>query len=200
MSRLVCGRLTLGKHNFILYFCLSNIASTWGWWLVCLVTPLYPTLCLSLDCSPPGFSVHGISQARTLSSFRGSSKPRDRTRVSCIGGGFLTHWVTRETPVLVTAFYQTRLLSHITSFSFALVTLSSFMKEGKSESHSVVSTTPWTATAFSKAFLSVEFSRQEYWSGLSFPSPGESNLGLLHCRWTQTTVWATREAFMDIAK
>ena len=103
-------------------------------------------------------------------------------------------------PILVTAFYQTCLLSHITFLSFALVTLSSFLKEGKSESHSVVSTTPWTATAFSKAFLSVEFSRQEYWSELSFPSPGESNLGLLHCRWTQTIVWATREAFMDIAK
>ena len=35
--------------------------------------------------------------------------------------------------------------------------------------------------------LSMEFSRQEYWSGLPFPSPGNlpepgSILGLLHCR------------------
>ena len=32
--------------------------------------------------------------------------------------------------------------------------------------------------------LSMEFSRQEYWSGLPFPSPGDhpSNLGFLHCR------------------
>ena len=34
---------------------------------------------------------------------------------------------------------------------------------------------------------SVEFSRQEYWSGLPFPSPGDLptqglNLGLLHCK------------------
>ena len=36
--------------------------------------------------------------------------------------------------------------------------------------------------------LSMEFSRQEYWSGLSFPSPGDLlnpgiEPGLLHCRW-----------------
>ena len=43
-----------------------------------------------MDCSPPGSSVCGISQARLLewvviSSSRRSSQPRDRTRVSCIG-------------------------------------------------------------------------------------------------------------------
>ena len=52
-------------------------------------------LCHSVmsDCSPPGSSVHGIFQASILewvaiSSFRGSSPPRDRTHVSyisCIG-------------------------------------------------------------------------------------------------------------------
>ena len=31
--------------------------------------------------------------------------------------------------------------------------------------------TPWTAAH--QAPLSMEFSRQEYWSGLSFPSPGD---------------------------
>ena len=31
--------------------------------------------------------------------------------------------------------------------------------------------TPWTVTL--QAPLSIEFSRQEYWSGLSFPSPGD---------------------------
>ena len=45
--------------------------------------------CDTLNCSPPGFSVHGISQARVLgwvaiSFSRGSSQPRDRTQVSCI--------------------------------------------------------------------------------------------------------------------
>ena len=46
-------------------------------------------LCKSTDCSPPGPSVHGILQARILegvaiSFSRGSSQPKDRTRVSCI--------------------------------------------------------------------------------------------------------------------
>ena len=31
--------------------------------------------------------------------------------------------------------------------------------------------TPWTVAC--QAHLSMEFSRQEYWSGLPFPSPGE---------------------------
>ena len=30
------------------------------------VTQMCPTLCDPMDCSPPGFSVHGILQARIL--------------------------------------------------------------------------------------------------------------------------------------
>ena len=46
-----------------------------------------------MDCSLPGFSVHGVLQTRMLqwvaiSFSRGSSPPRDRTRVSCIASGF----------------------------------------------------------------------------------------------------------------
>ena len=49
-----------------------------------------PTLCDPMDCSPPGFSVHGIFQARILEGVaipfcRGSSQSRDQTYVSCIG-------------------------------------------------------------------------------------------------------------------
>ena len=33
--------------------------------------------------------------------------------------------------------------------------------------------TPWTVACFGQASLSVELSRQEYWSGLPFPSPGD---------------------------
>ena len=48
-----------------------------------------------MDCSPLGPSVHGISQAGILewvaiSFSRGSSQPRDATRVSCWAGGFFT--------------------------------------------------------------------------------------------------------------
>ena len=54
------------------------------------VTQLCPTLSDPIDCSLPGSSVHGISQARILewvaiSSTRGFLQPRDRTYVSCIG-------------------------------------------------------------------------------------------------------------------
>ena len=63
-----------------------------------------PTLCDALNYSPPGSSVHGIFQARilecaTISYSRGSAKPGDQTHVacvSCITGGFFTHWATQE--------------------------------------------------------------------------------------------------------
>ena len=51
--------------------------------------------CDPMDCSPPGSSVLEIFQARILewvaiSFSRGSSQPRDRTRVSCTAGKFFT--------------------------------------------------------------------------------------------------------------
>ena len=62
------------------------------------ITQSCPTLCSPMGCSPPGSSVHGILQARILEwvampSYRGSSQPRDQTRVFCISwiaGRFLT--------------------------------------------------------------------------------------------------------------
>ena len=43
------------------------------------------TLCDLMDCSPPGYSVYGILQARILEWVaRGSSRLRDRTCVSYI--------------------------------------------------------------------------------------------------------------------
>ena len=58
--------------------------------VVGLVVQLHLTLCDPMDCSPPDSSSHGISQARMLecvviSFSRGSSQPRDPTRISCTG-------------------------------------------------------------------------------------------------------------------
>ena len=60
-----------------------------------LVTKSRPTLYDPMDCSQPGSSIHGILQARILewvaiSFSRGSSRPRDRTLVSCIAGRILS--------------------------------------------------------------------------------------------------------------
>ena len=68
----------------------------------------WATLCNPMNCSPPGSSVHGILQVRILKwlvmpSSRGSSQPKDQTRVPCIfciAGGFLTCWAIREAPEL----------------------------------------------------------------------------------------------------
>ena len=62
-------------------------------------------LCLTLwdpmDSSPPGFSVHGILHARILErtalpSSRGSSRPRDRTRIFLC----LLHWQAGSSPLV----------------------------------------------------------------------------------------------------
>ena len=62
------------------------------------------TLCVPMDCSPPGSSVHGILLVRILERIamppsKISSWPRDRTWVSCIAGRLFTVWATREAVV-----------------------------------------------------------------------------------------------------
>ena len=59
-------------------------------WKLLSHVQLYDTM----DCSPPGSSVHGILQARILewvaiSFYKGSSQPRDWTCVFCLAGGLL---------------------------------------------------------------------------------------------------------------
>ena len=61
------------------------------------------TLCDPTDYSPPGSPVHGIFQAKILEWFvmanaRGSSGPRDWTRVSSTGRWIVPCWTTREAP------------------------------------------------------------------------------------------------------
>ena len=66
-----------------------------------------PILWDSIDCSPPGSSVRGISQARILQwpfpFSRGSSQPREQTCVSCvpcIAGRFCTTEPRRKSQCL----------------------------------------------------------------------------------------------------
>ena len=87
-----------------------------------------PTLCNSIDGSPPGSPIPGILQARTL------------------------QWVA-------------------ISFSNAW----KWKVKVKSLSHVRLFVTPWTAAY--QAPPSMGFSRQEYWSGVSLPSPSEDEGG-----------------------
>ena len=106
-----------------------------------------------MDCNLPDSSVHGILQARTLEwvvmpSSRAPSRPRVRTHVSyssCASGRFFTAEPPRSP-------YDLMLL------------LSRFSRVR----HFV---TQWTIVH--QAPLSMDFSRQEHWSGLPFPLLGD---------------------------
>ena len=91
------GKYLLIYHSFIGQS-VKNLPAMQKW---SEVAQPCPTLCDPMDCSLPGSSVHEIFQARVLewgaiSFSRGSSRPRDRTWVSCIVGGCFTVWATRE--------------------------------------------------------------------------------------------------------
>ena len=65
--------------------------------LLCVCAQLLSSvwLCHPMDCSPPGSSVHGFSQARILKWVaipfsRGSPRLRNQTCISCFAGGFFT--------------------------------------------------------------------------------------------------------------
>ena len=104
-----------------------------------------------MNCSPPGFSVHGILQARILEWVampfsRGSSPPKNGTQVSSVTGRF--------------------------SLSFFLV-LPLYCYQPISlhpRAHMLSHVIPWTAAR--QAPLSMDSSRQEYWSGLPSPPTG----------------------------
>ena len=89
-----------------LSFTVSGVSSIHAHWVsdatnhlyVCMLKSLLlcPTLCNPVDISPPGSSVHGISQVAILewvaiSFSRRSSTSRDRTCVSCTGRQTLDH-------------------------------------------------------------------------------------------------------------
>ena len=112
-------------------------------------------LCNSIDCSPPGFSVHGILQARipwilvAMPSSRQSSQPRDEP-MSLMSPTWASRFSTATPP------------GKLPGICILLLLLSHF-------SRVQLCATPQTAAH--QAPLSLGFSRQEHWSGLPFPSP-----------------------------
>ena len=75
---------------------------SWQSWFQVVVHPAqhFVTACSPVDCSPPGSSVHGISQILewvAISYSRGSSWVRDWTHIPWIGRQILYQWVIRET-------------------------------------------------------------------------------------------------------
>ena len=71
------------KGNLCVYVCV-------------LVAQSFRTRCDPMDCNPPGASVQGVLQARTLEWVatpfsRGYSRPRDQTWVSHTAGRFFYH-------------------------------------------------------------------------------------------------------------
>ena len=127
-----------------------------------LVARLCLTLCDPVDCSPPGSSVHGDS-------------PGKNTGVGChalLQGIIPTQGLNSGVPHCRQILYP---LSHQGS---PTPSLSSFLTKLKLSfcavfCHSVVSdsATPWTTAH--QAPLSMGFSRQEYWSGMPCPPPGD---------------------------
>ena len=87
------SNVKFNKSNFKRYWCITLSESEVAQSCLTLYDPM--------DCSLSGSSVHGIFQARVLewiaiSFSRGSSRPRNRTRVSRIAGRRFTVWATRE--------------------------------------------------------------------------------------------------------
>ena len=75
---IICNVKAGVKQQYMLLCCVVSVVSH--------VQPF----CDPMDCSPSGFSVHGISYGKILewvaiSFSKGNSQPRDQTSLSCIG-------------------------------------------------------------------------------------------------------------------
>ena len=108
-SRLVKGALKsqwwwgLGTSGWDVTWNIANTYSQSSWlsiWGVYVFSHVW-LFVTAWTVSLPGSSVCGILQATILewvsiSYSWGSSRPKDRTQVSCSAGGFFTSWATRE--------------------------------------------------------------------------------------------------------
>ena len=69
--------------------------------LMCIKVKVKVTRSCPTLCNPMEYMIHGILQARILEWVvfpfsRGSSRPGNRTGISCIAGGFFPSWARRE--------------------------------------------------------------------------------------------------------
>ena len=131
------------------------------------VAQLCPTPSDPMDCSLPGSPVHGIFQARVLEW----------------GAIAFPYHLAKYLPAH--EMDMPRLLNvqvTLNSWHTKYTSIPLLFHSGKHMRTNLVqsdSATPWTTAR--QAPLSTGFSRQEYWSGLPFPPPGElSNRDQIH--------------------
>ena len=91
-----CSQVLTTPHAECRFLCEYNFSFFLGKYLGLLDHVISP-------CDPMDYTVHGVLLARILEWVavlfaNGSSRPRNRTRVSCTAGGFFTSWATREAP------------------------------------------------------------------------------------------------------
>ena len=123
----------------------------------------------------------GILQARILEWISMPFPwPRDQTLVSSIAGGFL-HWQMDSLPLShqgspgnLGLFGQMRCNSNFIIQAIFYMNANFLSSYCESESHSVVSNSLWPhELQLARLLCPWGFSRQEYWSGLPFPPPGD---------------------------
>ena len=115
---------------------------------MCSVTQSCLTFCGPMDCSLPGSSIHGIFQARILD---GLPFPSPRNLIFRTQGLLHPlHWQTDSLPLAQPGKPLGQMCCVLRHFSYVRLTV-----------------TLWTTR-----FLRPSDSRQEYWSGLLCPPPG----------------------------
>ena len=126
--------------------------------------PLFVTPWTVAYQAPPslGFSSQGILEWVAISFSRRSSQPRDWTQVSHIVGRSFTVSLEEDGKCLCCSVVENALE---VKWSRSVMSNSFFFF------HVQLVASPWTVAHY--APLSMGFSRQEYWSGLPFPSPGD---------------------------
>ena len=137
-----------------------------------------------MNCSRPDSSVHGISQARILErvalSFSRRSQPKNQTHISYLASRFFTtEPLGKPTETLKTPWscqqpypFETWQKKECRTFTaLILITFPSLTICVQWFSPVWLFAATWTIAW--QAPLPMEFSRQEYWSGVPFPTPGD---------------------------